>query len=129
MSLNDRAKYWLELAAEDTEVAKVLLDGGKLLYAGFMCHLSIEKGLKAIIINADLISPKIHDLVKLAKLSGIYSSMDDTQKDFLEVLLPLNIEARYPSYKSNIAASLNASDCEEILSETEALLKWINQQL
>ena len=131
MNLNKKAKYWFDLATEDIEVARVLLGGEKMLYAVFMCHLSIEKGLKAVIANtaADILPPKTHDLVKLAKQSGIYSKMDDSQKDFLEVLLPLNIEARYPSYKDNITASLNESSCREILDETEALLKWINQAL
>ena len=43
----DRAKYWLDLAKEDINVAEVLHKGGKLLYSGFMCHLAVEKALKA----------------------------------------------------------------------------------
>jgi len=128
---NENVKYWLDLAQEDIHVARVLLNGGKMLYAGFICHLSAEKGLKAVIVNMgdDVIPPKTHDLVKLAKQSGIYMKMDDEQKDFLELLLPLNIEARYPSYKGSIAASLDESNSKKILIRTEALLAWIKQQL
>ena len=127
--MNQNVTYWLDLATEDIDVARGLLGIGKLLYCGFMCHLVTEKGLKAIIQNNGATPPKIHDLVKLAKQGGVYSKMDDKQKDFLEVLLPLQIEARYPSHKDNVAASLTKSRCKEILEETELLLKWIEQQL
>ena len=124
----DKVKYWLDLAKEDINVAKLLLGGGKYLYTGFICHLSTEKALKAVISKTET-PEKIHDLVKLAKHRGIYAKMSDEQKDFLEVLLPLNIEGRYPSYKDNIAASLNDKRCKEILKETEALVSWIETQL
>ena len=129
--LNKNSTYWFKLAIDDIEVAKVLLKGKKLLYAGFICHLVIEKGFKAAIANNELNDsvPKTHDLVKLAKQSGFYTKMADEQKDFLEILLPLNIEARYPSYKNNIAKSLDEQYCSEILEETEKLLVWISQQL
>ena len=125
MNPNDKTEYWINLAIEDIEVARLLLSGGKTLYAGFMCHLSIEKGLKAVISKSDEPPPKTHDLVKLAKQGNLYSDMDEKQKDFLELLLPLNIEARYPSYKENIATSLNEFNCKKILAQTEVLLEWI----
>jgi hypothetical protein len=55
--------------------------------------------------------------------------MSDTQKDFLEVLLPLNIEARYPSHKQSILGTLTKATCADTLKETEELLAWIEQQL
>ena len=125
----DKVKYWLDLATEDIDVARLLLKNGKLLHFGFMCHLVIEKALKAIIASSDADVPKTHDLVKLAKLGNVYSNMSDTQKDFLEVLLPLNIEARYPSHKQSILGTLTKATCADTLKETEELLAWIEQQL
>ena len=58
--------------------------------------------------------------------------MSEVQKDFLDILLPLNIEARYPSYKTNIAASLGVERCSCIIciiKEAEELLCWIKQIL
>jgi HEPN domain-containing protein len=125
------AKFWLDQAHDDMDTARGIFGIGKLLFAGFMCHLVIEKGLKSIIANTDdeTIPPKIHDLVKLAKQGGVYDKMNERQQDFLEILLPLQIEARYPSYKEAVRASLTESSCQTILDETEALLQWINQQL
>jgi len=129
MSSVDKVKYWIDLANEDIGVAKLLFKKKKLLFSGFLCHLTIERGLKALIAGTNTIPPKTHDLVKLAELSGVYKKMSDEQKDFLEILLPLNIEGRYPSNKDGLSASLDKATSKQILKETEIMLKWIETQL
>lgn len=129
--MNDKAKYWIELADYDIDTAKVMLIGKRYLYVGFMCHQAIEKALKAAIanLNEETVPPKTHDLVKLAKNCNLYSLICESQKDILDILLPLNIEARYPSYKEMLLKQLSDSTCENILAETEGILLWIKQQL
>jgi hypothetical protein len=34
----ERIEYWLNLSQYDLETAQTLLNGGRLLYVGFMCH-------------------------------------------------------------------------------------------
>jgi HEPN domain-containing protein len=125
----DRVKYWIDLATDDLSTAKILFKKKKLLFSGFLCHLTIEKGLKALVAKTTLAPPKSHDLVKLAERANVYDIMIDEQKDFLDTLQPLNIEARYPAYKDNISSSLDKRTCKEILKETEIMLKWIKTQL
>lgn len=128
--MNEKVQYWLDVAIYDLDTAKAMLDTKRYLYVGFMCHQAIEKALKAIISNnSEAIPPKTHDLIKLAKSSGIYTNMSDEQIDFLYLLLPLNIESRYPSYKEELLAELSEDRCKSIIIETEALLIWIKQQL
>ena len=55
--------------------------------------------------------------------------MIDSQKDTLDMLEPLNIEARYPSAKTELLASLSEKRCEQIINETEELYLWIRKQL
>jgi len=130
--LNEYTEYWLDLADEDVDVAKVLFNGGKYLYVGFMCHQTIEKALKAVI-SRDLeegeVPPKIHDLGKLAARSKLIEKMTDEQRIFIEYLNPLNIEARYPEYKKRISEMLTLEKSESILKNTEELLCWIKEQL
>ena len=52
--------------------------------------------------------------------------MSEKQKDFLDVISPLNIEARYPTQKQEIFESLNK---DNIIKETEELVKWIRKKL
>lgn len=127
--MNKEAQYWIETAQYDIDTAKAMLETKRYLYVGFVCHLTIEKALKAVIASSGVMPPKIHNLVKLAKLGELYSKMSEAQKDFLDILMPLNIEGRYPSYKANIAASLGAERCSRIIEETEELLCWIKQML
>ena len=97
---------------------------------GFFCHLVAEKALKAAISEAtDTVPPRTHDLHRLASLSGILDELNDEHLDLLDKLNPLQIEARYPEYKSKIASSMNKNYCTGLLEETEGLLCWIKQKL
>ena len=49
---------------------------------------------------------KIHSLSRLAEKTGIDQELSEEQLDFIDRLEPLNIEARYPSYKERLMKSL-----------------------
>ena len=126
----DKVNYWLRLADEDVSVVVLLLKGKKYLQAGFFCHLITEKSLKAVIANSsEEVPPKTHDLIKLAHRGGIFEVLNENQKRFLEELNPLNIEARYPSYKENISKILTEEKMKLLFNETEEFLCWIKQRL
>ena len=130
--MNENVKYWLDLADYDIETAKVMLNSGRYLYVGFMCHQTVEKALKAAIAQdcvEDEIPPKIHNLVRLSDISRLTEKMSPEQSALLEKMNPLNIEARYPSYKNQLAAKLTNDYCQGLVIETKELLCWIKQQL
>jgi HEPN domain-containing protein len=131
-SLNDKTAYWLGLSDYDLETAKAMLQTGRYLYVGFMCHQTIEKSLKAIIAldcGEGQIPPKIHDLSKLAIRAKLLDKMTEQQQDFIDDLNPLNIDARYPEYKDSMAAALSKEKCKELVAGTEEMLCWIKAQL
>lgn len=49
---------------------------------------------------------KIHSLSRLAERTGLDKQLSEEQLDFIDKLEPLNIEARYPSYKERLIKSL-----------------------
>jgi len=127
--MRDKAKYWLEMCDYDLSSAKVCLRGKKLLWAAFMCHLVLEKSLKAVIANqTDEMPPKIHNLIKLAKRGNIASDLSESQHNFLEYMNDYQIEARYPDYKAQLASTLNLAICKTIYKDTEDFLCWIKQR-
>lgn len=126
---NDKVKYWLDLAEYDLETAKVMLDGKRYLYVGFMCHQVIEKALKAVIAKKGETPPKIHNLSRLANLSGLFGLLSEEQQTFLFSLNPLNIEARYPVYKDSIYKSLSFDICKDLIKDTEEFFLWIKEKL
>lgn len=103
-----------------------MYDAGRWLYVGFMCHQVIEKTLKGYW-NATRADdpPYIHNLKRLAEGSGLYILMSDEQKAFVDLLTPLYIEARYPSYKEDVSKMLGEEVCKNILAQTLSLQAWI----
>ncbi len=130
MPNKERANKWLEIVSEDLSVAEVLYKTGHWLYVGFMCHQVIEKTLKAYwCVCRDDDPPYIHDHVRIAKGCGIYTKMSEEQKDFLEGIKRLNIEARYQEIKDAVARSLNRDNTAKILETTKQMNAWILQKL
>lgn len=130
MEIN-HVKYWLELADYDLATAKDLYKSKRWIYVAFMCHQTLEKTLKAYWCKtqgSDSV-PYIHNLLRLAEGSELKAQMSEEQLSFLDLMIPMNIEARYPDYKASIAASLNADRCNLIISKTEELQTWIKSKL
>lgn len=128
--MDEKIRYWVELAEYDLETAKVMLSSRRLLYVGFMCHQVVEKALKGHYqFSRKDTPPHTHNLSVIASQSGLYRSMDEAQKSLLDVLEPLNVEARYPTRKDQLFRSLTDDRCKSILERTEDLFTWIKQQL
>jgi HEPN domain-containing protein len=130
LDVEGKIKYWLEMSEYDLETAEAMLQTGRFLYVGFMCHQVIEKILKAyFVFISQENAPNTHNLTLLSKQSQIYNEMNDDQLDFLDILGPLNIEARYPTHKEKIMKSLDKERCTDILQKTRGLRKWIKDRL
>ena len=130
MDNSEKVKYWLDLAEYDLDTASAMLNSKRYLYVGFMCHQVIEKMLKGYYSakNADT-PPYTHNLKHLANKTDIYDTLTEEQKDTIDLLLPLNIEARYPTYKEQLLRSLSNEKCIEIIEKTKSLKEWIEKQL
>ncbi len=129
-SMNDKVTYWIEMSDYDFDTAKAMLETKRYLYVAFMCHQTIEKILKAYWSNVLEEPPlKIHSLSRLAEKSGLDKDMSEEQTDFIDELEPLNIEARYPSYKERLMKSLTADRCKDLIEQTDKLRTWIKSKL
>ena len=98
--MDGKVTYWIEMSDYDLETADAMLLTGRYLYVGFMCHQTIEK-----------------------------IELSEEQLDFIDTLEPLNIEARYPSYKERLMKSLTKEYCIGLLSQTKELQSWIKNKL
>ena len=66
--MNEKVRYWTELSDYDFDTALAMMQTGRYLYVGFMCHQTIEKIFKAYFnsIHSEP-APFIHSLIQLAK--------------------------------------------------------------
>ena len=128
--MDGKVTYWIEMSDYDFDTAKAMLETKRYLYVAFMCHQTIEKILKAYWSNVLEEPPlKIHSLSRLAEKSGLDKDMSEEQTDFIDELEPLNIEARYPSYKERLMKSLTPERCNELIEQTDKLRIWIKSKL
>ena len=125
----DKTAYWLDIADYDLDTAEAMHQTGRWLYVAFMCHQVIEKTLKAYwCATQDDEPPYVHNHRRLAEGCGLYEEMSGEQRRFLGMINNMNIEARYPDYKSGIARSLNEQTSRNIIDETKQMQQWIKDK-
>jgi HEPN domain-containing protein len=122
--------YWLDLAKYDLGAARSMLRAKYRLYVGFLCHLAMEKTLKAYWVHVNKTTPpRTHALSILAQRSGILAELEERDISVLDFLEPLNIEARYPTEKKRLLRIMTLSKCRWLLEETQRLHQWISAKL
>jgi HEPN domain-containing protein len=68
-SMNQDVKYWGDLSKYDIDTAKAMLESGRYLYVLFTCQQSVEKLLKALVVqNTNKFPPKFTTWLNLAIL-------------------------------------------------------------
>lgn len=128
--MEEKVKYWIELSDYDFETAEAMLTSGRYLYVGFMCHQTIEKIMKAYFTQIKNETPPFtHSLSYLAKKADLLILLPEELKETIDILEPLNIETRYPTYKERLIKSLTKERCVEIIMKTNQLRKWIKKKL
>ena len=126
----ESVKYWVEISDYDLETAEAMLKTGRWLYVGFMCHQAIEKIFKAFWCSRkEEPAPFSHNLINLAQSCGLGLLLSDEQRFFVNEMMPLNIEARYPTYKEIVGESLSEERCKMLICNTKELIKWVKTKL
>ncbi|MGV8073283.1 MAG: HEPN domain-containing protein [Syntrophobacteraceae bacterium] len=70
--MEKQTKEWLTQSDYDMDTADYMQHGGRHMYAVFMCHLAIEKALKALYYEKHRkFPPKSHNLIYLLNEIGI----------------------------------------------------------
>ncbi len=107
VNITKHIAYWRNSAEEDWEVAVQLIKTDKIRQGLFFLHLTLENILKAHVCRKSKdIAPRLHNLVRLAELSGIVFSQEQTEH--LAEMNPSNIEGRYPEMLGAIPSNEEA---------------------
>lgn len=130
MAREDIVQKWLEHVHEDISAAECLFQGGHWLYVAFLCHQAIEKALKAYYVATHYDDPRFtHSHLKLLEDCGLIDKLTDEQLSFLDLMVPMYIEARYPDQKDAAARMLSNEACQHIINTTIELTQWIEERL
>lgn len=121
-------KYWKELSDYDITTAKFMLETKRFPYCLFMCHLSIEKLLKSLIVKfTKKHAPHSHNLIDLAKKTNIEFSEEN--KMLLSDLTEFNLETRYPEWQKKFYAKCSKKYTGDYFQKTQKLQKWLKKYL
>jgi len=94
----------------------------------FMGHLVIEKLLKAYYSkHVGSFPPMIHDLRRLAELSGM--DLDEEQIINFDTITRFNINARYDDYKQSFYKLCTDFFTQEWINKINLTREWIKRRL
>ena len=127
--MNRVVRNWSATANYDLRTAEAMYKAGRYLYVVFMCHLAIEKMLKAILAQQypEDVPPKIHNLIHLAQKTEI--ALPDNLKDFFQRIDNVSVATRYPEDLRTLSKEFNQDTAKRILTETKRMIKWLKQHL
>jgi HEPN domain-containing protein len=127
--MNNIVKNWVATSNYDLQTADAMYKAGRYLYVVFICHLAIEKMLKALLARKypENVPPKIHNLINLSQRAGI--TIPENLKDFFQRIDNVSIATRYPEDLRTLSKEFNQDTAQRILSDTKRMLKWLKQHL
>jgi HEPN domain-containing protein len=118
---------WIALADYDLETARHMLATGRYLYVVFLCHLALEKMLKAHVTEATQAIPnKTHDLIYLVKKAGL--ELPEAHLDFVGKINTASIPTRYPDDLQRAMKDYPESVTRNYLKQSEEIIQWLKLQ-
>jgi len=119
-------KNWLDMVDYDLATVQQMFKTGRYVYVIFMCHLAIEKTLKAIACEeTDKVPPKTHDLIYLVTLSKI--KLSNNLLDFVGIINNAGVVTRYPEDLSELVHSYPEEIAKKYLVRTLEVIECIKQ--
>ncbi len=124
--MNKAVVNWIKTSNYDIATASAMFKSKRYVYVIFMCHLSIEKLLKALVCKVtQKIPPKTHDLFLLTKLAGL--KLPQNHQLLIAHLNAASIPTRYPEDIAKMTKHYNRSVAEKYLKNTKGFLRWLKQ--
>lgn len=119
---------WLHSAAYDIKTASALLKNKRFIYVVFMCHLSLEKTLKAVLSEKFReMPPYTHNLNKLIGLAG--TELPERYQFFIDKINLQSVPTRYPEDFRKLSKEFNKDIAEEYLKMTKEIVRWLKKNI
>jgi HEPN domain-containing protein len=123
----DRAvAYWVRISRRDIGSAAVLFQAGDTDNALFLCQQAVEKALKALVqTTLDDPPPKIHSLMRLAVLAGVWDEMEPERQAKIHAVDPYVTAGRYPPAEAQLSMPASDEELQRILSDCREMVEWL----
>ena len=122
----EETKNWLEMVDYDVDTARQMFKTKRYVYVIFICHLAIEKALKALVCEeTNKFPPKTHDLILLTNLGKV--EFPDDLLNFIGMINNVAVVTRYPEDLSILISIYPKEVAHEYLNRTLKVLECIKQ--
>ena len=122
IKMREETEKWLKSAREDLRKAEDNFKIKNYDLSSFLCQQTVEKALKAMLIEKTGKFPKIHDLIRLGKLIKI----DKNLLEGCEKLTYVYTETRYPDTGER---EYTKEESKEDIMIAKNILKWIIKKI
>ena len=117
---------WIRQSEYDLKTAEAMLLTGRYIYCIFMCHLSLEKGLKAYYAEQHKENPpKSHNLNYF--LENIQIDLQEDFQKFIEEINDKSIPTRYPEDLRKLIKTFNKQKTTRIFSKTKEIIRCLKK--
>lgn len=126
MNVDEVKTFWAKQSDEDWRVVQSLFNNKHYAHALFYCHLSLEKLLKAVVVQeTKQQSPFTHDLLILAEKASVVLPQESLKQ--LNEITTFNIRARYDDVKYQFYKKATRNYTEEHIKITGKLRIWVKK--
>jgi len=124
--MRKETKNWWEQAKEDLKAAKINYDNKVYYVASFLSQQAAEKALKAVLLESESKIPKVHDLIFLAKKTGL----DESLFSKCATLTKVYVKTRYPDFfDESPSHSFTKELASEHITFAEEILAWVEKRI
>ena len=125
-TMRDDTRNWIASAEYDLDTAKALFEAERYVYVIFMCHLALEKMLKAHVTEVIQAEPaKTHSLEYLIRKGKLDPPPE--MREFLGKITSQSVPTRYPGNFGEFLAGLTPEVAEQYLRSTEEIMRWLRE--
>lgn len=119
---------WLLSSQYDLRTAETLLKSKRYIYVVFMCHLSLEKTLKAILSEKfKELPPYTHNLNRLIELGDIV--LPEKHKIFINKINLQSVPTRYPEDFKRLSKEFNSKIAGDYLQKARGIITWLKRNI
>ncbi len=124
--MRDHTRKWIAIAEYDLVTAGHMFETGRYVYVVFMCHLALEKLLKAHVAEVTQTTPaKSHNLMYLVRKAGLTPAKE--LAGFLGDVTNESVPTRYPDDPEELLTKYTREVAESCLRSTREAFRWLKK--
>jgi len=127
--MKDETKIWMKYADENLKSARLLLDGGLFNACLQNIQQSVEKSLKALLVEFSIKLIKTHSIGKLTAALAEHDVDVDITEDERDLLDTIYLPSKYPLGGVIPDFEPDADICRQCLSISKKVIKSVKDHL